>query len=77
MFFFQGYRVISIDIPCIWNHHEWIHAFEKFLDAINVHHVSKSISSLIEIKLMCATLMNKTHFLCFIVLFLTLVMQVG
>ncbi|XP_039138324.1 maspardin-like [Dioscorea cayenensis subsp. rotundata] len=35
----KGYRVISIDIPCIWNHHEWIHAFEKFLDAINVHHV--------------------------------------
>lgn len=36
---FQGYRVISIDIPCVWNHQEWIQAFEKFLDAIDVHHV--------------------------------------
>lgn len=35
----KGYRVISIDIPQVWNHHEWIHAFEKFLDTINVHHV--------------------------------------
>ncbi|MQL97508.1 hypothetical protein Taro_030196, partial [Colocasia esculenta] len=34
-----GYRVVSVDMPCVWNHHEWIHAFEKFLDAINVHHV--------------------------------------
>lgn len=37
---FQGYRVISVDIPCVWSHHEWIQAFEKFLDAIDVHHVS-------------------------------------
>lgn len=36
---FQGYRVVSVDIPRVWNHHEWIQAFEKFLDAINVHHV--------------------------------------
>eukprot|EP00262_Sarcandra_glabra_P007644 TRINITY_DN2053_c0_g1_i2.p1 TRINITY_DN2053_c0_g1~~TRINITY_DN2053_c0_g1_i2.p1 ORF type:complete len:348 (+),score=49.41 TRINITY_DN2053_c0_g1_i2:72-1115(+) len=35
----KGYRVISIDIPRVWNHHEWIQAFEKFLDAIDVHHV--------------------------------------
>ncbi|KAJ0048694.1 hypothetical protein Pint_16014 [Pistacia integerrima] len=34
-----GYRVISVDIPRVWNHHEWIQAFEKFLDAIDVHHV--------------------------------------
>ncbi|KAK4771382.1 hypothetical protein SAY87_031914 [Trapa incisa] len=35
----KGYRVISIDIPHVWNHHEWIHGFEKFLDAIDVHHI--------------------------------------
>ncbi|KAJ0105554.1 hypothetical protein Patl1_18644 [Pistacia atlantica] len=35
----RGYRVISVDIPRVWNHHEWIQAFEKFLDAIDVHHV--------------------------------------
>lgn len=35
----KGYRVISVDIPRVWNHQEWIHAFEKFLDAIDVHHV--------------------------------------
>lgn len=35
----QGYRVISVDIPRVWNYHEWIQAFEKFLDTIDVHHV--------------------------------------
>ncbi|KAK8916901.1 hypothetical protein KSP39_PZI022837 [Platanthera zijinensis] len=35
----KGYRVISVDIPRVWNHLEWVHAFEKFLDTINVHHV--------------------------------------
>ncbi|GAB4834245.1 hypothetical protein Ancab_032511 [Ancistrocladus abbreviatus] len=35
----KGYRVISIDIPRVWNHHEWIQAFEKFLDAVDVHHI--------------------------------------
>ncbi|KAK7251207.1 hypothetical protein RIF29_34199 [Crotalaria pallida] len=35
----KGYRVISVDIPRVWNHTEWIHAFEKFLDAIDVHHI--------------------------------------
>ncbi|XP_078446316.1 alpha/beta-Hydrolases superfamily protein [Wolffia australiana] len=35
----KGYRVVSVDIPRVWNHHEWMQAFEKFLDAINVHHV--------------------------------------
>ncbi|KAF5954408.1 hypothetical protein HYC85_007264 [Camellia sinensis] len=34
-----GYRVISVDIPRVWSHHEWIQAFEKFLDAIDIHHV--------------------------------------
>ncbi|XP_077235467.1 LOW QUALITY PROTEIN: alpha/beta-Hydrolases superfamily protein [Tasmannia lanceolata] len=35
----KGYRVISVDIPRVWNHVEWIQSFEKFLDAIDVHHV--------------------------------------
>ncbi|KAI3453577.1 hypothetical protein Pfo_010240 [Paulownia fortunei] len=35
----KGYRVISVDIPRVWNHHDWIQAFEKFLDAIDVHHI--------------------------------------
>ncbi|CAD6204892.1 unnamed protein product [Miscanthus lutarioriparius] len=35
----KGYRVISIDVPQVWNHHEWIHSFEKFLDSMNIHHV--------------------------------------
>ncbi|KAH8521768.1 hypothetical protein Peur_040404 [Populus x canadensis] len=35
----KGYRVISVDIPHVWNHHEWIQAFEKFLDVIDVHHI--------------------------------------
>ncbi|KAG9445418.1 hypothetical protein H6P81_016758 [Aristolochia fimbriata] len=35
----KGYRVISIDIPRVWSHVEWIQAFEKFLDTIDVHHV--------------------------------------
>ncbi|CAN8246394.1 unnamed protein product [Cochlearia groenlandica] len=35
----KGYRVISVDIPRVWNYHEWVQAFEKFLDTIHVHHV--------------------------------------
>lgn len=35
----KGYRIISVDIARVWNHHEWIQAFEKFLDTIDVHHI--------------------------------------
>ncbi|KAF5797608.1 putative alpha/beta hydrolase-1, maspardin [Helianthus annuus] len=35
----KGYRVISIDIPHVWNNYEWLQAFEKFLDFIDVHRV--------------------------------------
>ncbi|CAN4077895.1 unnamed protein product [Withania somnifera] len=35
----KGYRIISVDIARAWNNHEWIQAFEKFLDAIDVHHI--------------------------------------
>ncbi|CAO2820057.1 unnamed protein product [Amaranthus hypochondriacus] len=35
----KGYRVISVDIPRVWNHQEWVHSFEKFLDIIDVHHI--------------------------------------
>ncbi|CAI9279794.1 unnamed protein product [Lactuca saligna] len=34
----KGYRVISVDIPRVWNNQEWVQAFEKFLDVIDVHH---------------------------------------
>ncbi|GKF27631.1 maspardin, partial [Tanacetum coccineum] len=34
----KGYRVISIDIPRVWNSQDWVQAFEKFLDVIDVHH---------------------------------------
>nr|AAM01021.1 Putative acid cluster protein 33 [Oryza sativa Japonica Group] len=34
----KGYRVMSIDVPQVWNHQEWIHSFEKFLDSMNIHH---------------------------------------
>ncbi|KAI7733251.1 hypothetical protein M8C21_009718, partial [Ambrosia artemisiifolia] len=35
----KGYRVISIDIPHVCNKHEWVQAFEKFLDVIDVHRI--------------------------------------
>ncbi|XP_042025482.1 maspardin-like isoform X2 [Salvia splendens] len=35
----KDYRVISVDIPLVWNNQEWIQAFEKFLDVIDVHHI--------------------------------------
>lgn len=35
----KGYRIISVDIPRVWNHQEWIQSFEKFLDAIDVHYI--------------------------------------
>ncbi|KAG6396970.1 hypothetical protein SASPL_143130 [Salvia splendens] len=35
----EDYRVISVDIPLVWNNQEWIQAFEKFLDVIDVHHI--------------------------------------
>ncbi|XP_076947364.1 uncharacterized protein LOC143619286 [Bidens hawaiensis] len=35
----KGYRVISVDIPRVWDSHEWVQAFEKFLDVIDVHHI--------------------------------------
>lgn len=35
----KGYRVISVDIPRVWNSLEWVQAFEKFLDVIDVHHI--------------------------------------
>nr|XP_009413768.1 PREDICTED: maspardin-like isoform X2 [Musa acuminata subsp. malaccensis] len=35
----KGYRVISVDVPHVWSHHEWAHAFEKFLDTLSIYHV--------------------------------------
>nr|KAJ0190927.1 hypothetical protein LSAT_V11C800451210 [Lactuca sativa] len=34
----KGYRLISINIPRVWNNQEWVQAFEKFLDISDVHH---------------------------------------
>ena len=38
----QGYRIIAADAPPVWTHQEWVSSFEKFLDALGVHHVSAS-----------------------------------
>lgn len=35
----KGYRVIAADAPPVWTHQEWVSSFEKFLDALGVHHV--------------------------------------
>ncbi|KAG6485466.1 maspardin-like isoform X1 [Zingiber officinale] len=35
----KGYRVISVDIPRIWNHMEWVQSFEKFLDTLSIYHI--------------------------------------
>ncbi|KAH9316379.1 hypothetical protein KI387_025006, partial [Taxus chinensis] len=35
----KGYRVIAADAPPVWSHQEWVNTFEKFLDAIDIHHV--------------------------------------
>ncbi|XP_065018963.1 uncharacterized protein LOC135584363 isoform X1 [Musa acuminata AAA Group] len=35
----KGYRVISVDVPHVWSHHEWAYAFEKFLDTLSIYHV--------------------------------------
>ncbi|XP_074568150.1 uncharacterized protein LOC141824721 [Curcuma longa] len=35
----KGYRVISVDIPRVWNHVEWVHSFEKFLDTLSICHI--------------------------------------
>ncbi|KAI7732458.1 hypothetical protein M8C21_001988 [Ambrosia artemisiifolia] len=40
----KGYRVISIDIPHVWNNHEWVQAFEKFLDVFDVHRVQRNLT---------------------------------
>ncbi|XP_042376247.1 maspardin-like [Zingiber officinale] len=35
----KGYRVISVDIPRVWNHVAWVHSFEKFLDTLSIYHI--------------------------------------
>jgi hypothetical protein len=65
-YLFQGYRVISIDVPQVWNHHEWIHSFEKFLDSMNIHHVRNiTLFSLCVCILIMLLLTSDSHFLFF------------
>ncbi|KAJ9555303.1 hypothetical protein OSB04_009917 [Centaurea solstitialis] len=45
----KGYRVISVDIPCVWNNQEWVQAFEKFLDVIDVHHAVIFVCNSLEV----------------------------
>lgn len=35
----KGYRVIAADAPPVWSHQEWVNSFERFLDAMDIHHV--------------------------------------
>ncbi|ETW03473.1 hypothetical protein, variant 1 [Aphanomyces invadans] len=34
-----GYRVIAIQHPVVWNHQEWVHSFDRLLDALHLHSV--------------------------------------
>ncbi|POM59509.1 Maspardin-like protein [Phytophthora palmivora] len=42
----RGFRVLAIQYPVVWTHDEWIHSFDRFLNAMNlaedlfVHEVS-------------------------------------
>ncbi|KAG6514163.1 hypothetical protein ZIOFF_024504 [Zingiber officinale] len=40
----KGYRVISVDIPRVWNHVAWVHSFEKFLDTLSIYHLAENSS---------------------------------
>lgn len=53
--------MISVDIPRVWNNQEWVQAFEKFLDVIDVHHVrlSDSIFDVIVIYLSNESFFNR------------------
>ncbi|ETV85160.1 hypothetical protein H257_03000 [Aphanomyces astaci] len=31
-----GYRVIALQHPVVWTHQEWVHSFDRFLDALNL-----------------------------------------
>ncbi|KAF0698190.1 Aste57867_11175 [Aphanomyces stellatus] len=34
-----GYRVLAIQHPVVWTHQEWVHSFDRFLDAMNLSSV--------------------------------------
>lgn len=35
----KGCRVIAVQHPTVWSHDEWIHSFDRFLNAIHVQEV--------------------------------------
>ncbi|TMW55931.1 hypothetical protein Poli38472_008579 [Pythium oligandrum] len=32
----KGYRVLAVQYPVVWTHEEWIHSFDRFLDALHL-----------------------------------------
>ncbi|KAG3229051.1 hypothetical protein PC129_g497 [Phytophthora cactorum] len=35
----KGFRVLSIQHPIVWTHEEWIHSFDRFLNAMNLSEI--------------------------------------
>lgn len=35
----KGYRVLAVQHPVVWSHEEWIHSFDRFLNAMNLTQV--------------------------------------
>ncbi|DBA04799.1 TPA: hypothetical protein N0F65_004436 [Lagenidium giganteum] len=35
----KGYRVIAVQHPVAWSHEEWIHSFDRFLNAMNIQEI--------------------------------------
>ncbi|KAJ0405560.1 hypothetical protein P43SY_009609 [Pythium insidiosum] len=35
----KGYRVLAVQHPVVWTHEEWIHSFDRFLDALGLEMV--------------------------------------
>ncbi|KAE8991675.1 hypothetical protein PF006_g22770 [Phytophthora fragariae] len=35
----KGYRVLAIQHPVVWTHEEWIHSFDRFLNAMNLSEI--------------------------------------
>ncbi|RLN50004.1 hypothetical protein BBJ28_00022585 [Nothophytophthora sp. Chile5] len=42
----KGYRVLAVQYPIVWTHEEWIHSFDRFLNAMNLSEVRYSSRSL-------------------------------
>ncbi|KAG1711823.1 hypothetical protein DVH05_009065 [Phytophthora capsici] len=35
----KGFRVVAIQYPVVWTHEEWIHSFDRFLNAMNLSEI--------------------------------------